>query len=376
MGYSQELAANLAVGITDAHVYYLPGTQTTYTVEVTNLGDATANNVTVTTAVGSQITQVTWTAAYSSGSSGPVIGSGNINAQVTLAAGGKGTFTVVAVIGASATGTLTSTVTAMFAGETNTATDSNQDGGDNDGDGLTNYQEIITYGTNPNQKDSNGDGVEDGDAVSMGYSPTLNFSALIAHPPTGLYTANQMQAMAFGDLVLTKNANGSFTLNYDIEQSVDMVTWIPYQAFITPLTGLPVDKAFVRIKLKTQIPSSEVLLPSVAEPAVSAHFTPTYTALGRYQHKLYLAIGSRWNLKIMKVMKEMKADRVVISFHVLPDGKMSNIDVVEGDPQSKLAVLSKEAVSEGVESNGSFPENLRKEKPDGFNWKLCFKSKE
>ena len=100
------------------------------------------------------------------------------------------------------------------------------------------------------------------------------------------------------------------------------------------------------------------------------------TELGKFQHKLYLAIGSRWNLKIMKVMKEMKADRVVISFHVLPDGKMSNIDVVEGDPQSKLAVLSKEAVSEGVESNGSFPENLRKEKPDGFNWNLCFKSKE
>jgi hypothetical protein len=94
--------------------------------------------------------------------------------------------------------------------------------------------------------------------------------------------------------------------------------------------------------------------------ADAPQFAQMGTELGKYQHKLYLAIGSRWNLKIMKVMKEIKADRVVISFHVLPDGKMSNIDVVEGDPQSKLAVLSKEAVSEGVESNGSFPENLRK----------------
>ena len=110
--------------------------------------------------------------------------------------------------------------------------------------------------------------------------------------------------------------------------------------------------------------------------ADAPQFAQMGTELGKYQHKLYLAIGSRWNLKIMKVMKEIKADRVVISFHVLPDGKMSNIDVVEGDPQSKLAVLSKEAVSEGVERNGSFPENLRKEKPDGFKWKLCFKSKE
>jgi len=125
-----------------------------------------------------------------------------------------------------------------------------QDGRDTDGDSLTNYQESIIYGTNPNQKDSNLDGVEDGHAVSMGYNPTQNFSALVAHPPTGLYTANQMHAMAMGDLVLTKNANGSFTLNYDIEQSTDLQTWTTYAPLSLPLTGLPTDKAFVRIKAK------------------------------------------------------------------------------------------------------------------------------
>ena len=181
---------------------------------------------------------------------------GNINTTVTLIAGGKATFTVVATISPVATGTLTSTVTAMFAGETYTASTSTHDGGDNDGDGLTNYQEIITYGTNPNQKDSNGDGVEDGDAVSMGYSPTLNFSALIAHPPTGLYTASQMQAMAIGDLVLTREVNGNFVLNYDIEQSTDLQNWTPYQALSLPLTGLPTDKAFVRIKMINSSPNS------------------------------------------------------------------------------------------------------------------------
>ncbi len=129
-----------------------------------------------------------------------------------------------------------------------------QDGRDNDGDGLTNYQESITYETNPNQKDSNLDGVEDGVVVSLGYSPTFNFSALTTHwqnnPPPGLYTASQMQAMAFGDLVLTKNVNGSFTLNYDIEQSTDLQSWTRYQELTLPLNGLPSDKAFVRIKAK------------------------------------------------------------------------------------------------------------------------------
>jgi len=66
----------------------------------------------------------------------------------------------------------------------------------------------------------------------------------------GLYTATQMQNMAFGDLVLTKNANGSFTLNYDIEQSTDLQNWSTYHSLSEPLTNLPPDKAFVRIKPK------------------------------------------------------------------------------------------------------------------------------
>ena len=129
-----------------------------------------------------------------------------------------------------------------------------QDGRDADGDGLTNYQESITYGTNPNQRDTNSDGVEDGRAVALGYSPTFNFGALTSYwqgtPPTGLYTASQMQAMAIGDLLLTKNANGSFTLNYDIEKSEDLQSWTTYAPLSLNLTNLPPDKAFIRIKPK------------------------------------------------------------------------------------------------------------------------------
>ena len=129
-----------------------------------------------------------------------------------------------------------------------------QDNNDSDSDGLTNFQESTVYGSNPYQADSNSDGYNDGLAVSLGYSPSINFSALISHlqshPPTGLYTASQIQSMAIGDLVLTKNTNGSFTLNYDIEQSSDLQSWLPYQSFNLPLTNLPPDKAFIRIKAK------------------------------------------------------------------------------------------------------------------------------
>ena len=181
---------------------------------------------------------------------------------------------------------------------------------DNDSDGLTNFQESITYGTNPNQKDTNSDGVEDGQAVALGYSPTFNFGALIthlqSHPPTGLYTTSQytdnynagqtagrsevtsfpssynlytatqygnnynagqqnvisnpnthnlyttsqIQNMAVGDLVLSRQSGGGFVLNYDIEQSTDLQNWTRYEALSLPLNGLPTDKAFVRIKVK------------------------------------------------------------------------------------------------------------------------------
>jgi hypothetical protein len=65
-----------------------------------------------------------------------------------------------------------------------------------------------------------------------------------------LFTTSQIQNMAVGDLVLTKEVDGSFILNYDIEQSTDLQTWTPYQAMSLPLTSLPTDKAFIRIRAK------------------------------------------------------------------------------------------------------------------------------
>jgi len=72
-----------------------------------------------------------------------------------------------------------------------------------------------------------------------------------ASPNTwSLFTTSQIQNMAVGDLVLTKDVGGTFTLNYDIEQSTDLQTWTTYAPLSLPLTGLPTDKAFVRIKAK------------------------------------------------------------------------------------------------------------------------------
>ena len=126
-----------------------------------------------------------------------------------------------------------------------------QDGGDNDEDGLTNYQESITYGTNPNVAET----ASPVAGLYLATQYTDNYAAgqqnVISDPNSyDLYTANQMQAMAIGELVLTKDANGAFTLNYDIEQSEDLQTWTTYQGYALPLTNLPTNKAFIRIQAK------------------------------------------------------------------------------------------------------------------------------
>jgi hypothetical protein len=86
---------------------------------------------------------------------------------------------------------------------------------------------------------------------SLTQSRTDGINSVLSNPNLWtLYTTSQIQNMAVGDLVLNRQENGSFVLNYDIEQSTDLQTWTPYQALSLPLTGLPTDKAFVRIKAK------------------------------------------------------------------------------------------------------------------------------
>jgi hypothetical protein len=81
-------------------------------------------------------------------------------------------------------------------------------------------------------------------------SKTAGVNSVLSNPNLWtLYTTSQIQNMAMGDLVLTKQVNGKFALNYDIEQSEDLKTWTTYRALYLPLNGLPTDKAFVRIKM-------------------------------------------------------------------------------------------------------------------------------
>jgi len=112
-----------------------------------------------------------------------------------------------------------------------------------------------------------------------------------------------------------------------------------------------------------------------AQMGQDASFASMATALGRYKHKLYLAIGSRWNFKVQQAITNIEGERVVMRFHVNPDGSISDLAFKMGNPNSKLALISSEAVQQTCGLVGPFPSELLGDKPHGFDWSLAFRIK-
>jgi uncharacterized repeat protein (TIGR01451 family) len=104
--------SDLAITKTDGVTSAVPGTNTVYTIVVSNAGPSTAVSQAVNDMFPLAITGVSWTALPSAGSSvAAASGNGNIATTVTLLPGGTVTFTAVATINPAATGTLTNTAT-------------------------------------------------------------------------------------------------------------------------------------------------------------------------------------------------------------------------------------------------------------------------
>ena len=106
------------------------------------------------------------------------------------------------------------TITANFVPDTN----------DNDHDGLTNYQEIVDYHTNPEASDTDGDGFSDGYEVSSGFDPAVAGSS----PDTkmNIYTSVELE---FG---------AGLGKTYRVESSTDLKTWTPVESGIVGTGGM------------------------------------------------------------------------------------------------------------------------------------------
>jgi uncharacterized repeat protein (TIGR01451 family)/fimbrial isopeptide formation D2 family protein len=104
---------DLSVTKTDGQTQYVPGQQITYTITVSNAGPSFASQAAVDDTLDPAIiSSATWSAVFTgTGSAGTASGTGSISENIDLAVGGTAVYTVVAQTLASATGSLTNTVT-------------------------------------------------------------------------------------------------------------------------------------------------------------------------------------------------------------------------------------------------------------------------
>lgn len=101
-----------------------------------------------------------------------------------------------------------------------------QDSGDTDGDGLSNYDEILIYQTLPGNPDTDGDGIPDGAEVNITQtSPTTSDAGLVTFVQNNLGTA-QAGAIALSPVHITRDpVTSALGLSVNIEASADQQTW-------------------------------------------------------------------------------------------------------------------------------------------------------
>jgi uncharacterized repeat protein (TIGR01451 family) len=124
--------ADLSITKTDNVVTVAPGAANTYTIVVTNQGPSAVTGATVTDNFPANLTNVSWTAVATAGSSSAATsGNGNIATTVDLAVHGSVTFTVTTTVSSSAVGSVTNTASVAAPagvtdsdGSNNSATDS------------------------------------------------------------------------------------------------------------------------------------------------------------------------------------------------------------------------------------------------------------
>lgn len=106
-----------------------------------------------------------------------------------------------------------------------------QDSRDSDGDGLTNYQELIDHGTNPNLADSNDDGLQDGLALDLGKNPNEDHSAFVQTILTkrallGLRSDSDYTDLRAGSMSVQRAAGSNkLQIRMKLQKSSNLLNW-------------------------------------------------------------------------------------------------------------------------------------------------------
>jgi hypothetical protein len=100
---------------------------------------------------------------------------------------------------------------------------------DTDGDTLSDFEEVVTLKTSPTNTDTNDDGLSDLVLITAGYNGSVDYSALLTDTvlnPLGFSTSAQPEPPVAGaNAVVAEKSNGSATVQMQMERSTDLINW-------------------------------------------------------------------------------------------------------------------------------------------------------
>ncbi len=108
--------ADVGVGMTADAKGYTPGQPLSYTVVVDNAGPAASPNTTIVDILPAAFTSASWTCVPTGGATCPSSGNGNLTHVISLPAGSAATYEISGTVSASASGTLSNSLSAVVGG--------------------------------------------------------------------------------------------------------------------------------------------------------------------------------------------------------------------------------------------------------------------